>query len=877
MKLTALRLHNVRRFGGEGIAIENIGDGVNVLTAANEFGKSTAFEALHALFFQAHTSTAKPVQLLKPYSGGNPLVEADIATDAGQFRLTKQFYGGKRAEVRDLATGRLLKQADEAEAFIGELTRGGSAGPAGLLWVRQGITGIETRSNKDEESDRRVRETLLSSVQGEVEALTGGRRMGEILTACEEELFRLVTATGRAKAGGRYAAAMDERDRLLVEEARLRKEVELLRDALDKRSKARTRLAELDNAEEQAARHASIVEAEAAFDAAKSHSEALKAAEAEAGLARHQYEKSAADLAAFVQGLEQSQRLAQRQAETQQRRDNALLRRASAASESDIASAAVDAAEAEERENRALLARLDAAMRARDDAEKLVQLRSQLEKADAARLAVEQGEAALAALDISPAAVAQLQAIDLELVRLRAAQAATLPTLRIDYADGSRGRIMAGGTAVEGGADIGFAHTTRLDIVGVGTLTLRSNRRAEDDRDIEQTMARRETLLASLRVTSLAEALQRQTNSHQKSAELGLARQRLADLAPQGLAALQAEVARLIGSGTGSLALEGDPAALRLAQAELEQKIDAARNLARERQPALAQAVTTLVEADSALATVQAEIAALDSQLGPVTERAARQKALAERRSSLQRSHETAEAHAAALRPKAHDLAAADATLRRVRSIEHAAMQEAGQLRITLADLTGHINARANDAVEETWLETCEALARADADVARFETEVAVLTRLRSGLVAARSSARDLYLKPVITELRPLLGLLFDDIAITFDEDTLLPQTVRRNGQDEEVDRLSGGMREQLSVLTRLAFARLLARDGRPAPVILDDALVYSDDDRIERMFDALHQQSRDQQILVFSCRQRAFARLGGNVLQMLPWKPTAD
>ncbi len=48
-------------------------------------------------------------------------------------------------------------------------------------------------------------------------------------------------------------------------------------------------------------------------------------------------------------------------------------------------------------------------------------------------------------------------------------------------------------------------------------------------------------------------------------------------------------------------------------------------------------------------------------------------------------------------------------------------------------------------------------------------------------------------------------------------------------------------MREQLSVLTRLAFARLLARDGRPAPVILDDALVYSDDDRIERMFDALH------------------------------------
>ncbi len=69
MKLRALRLHNVRRFAGRGVAIENIGDGVNVLTAANEFGKSTCFEALHALFFQPHTGTPSGVQLLRPYAG----------------------------------------------------------------------------------------------------------------------------------------------------------------------------------------------------------------------------------------------------------------------------------------------------------------------------------------------------------------------------------------------------------------------------------------------------------------------------------------------------------------------------------------------------------------------------------------------------------------------------------------------------------------------------------------------------------------------------------------------------------------------------------------------------------------------------------------
>jgi uncharacterized protein YhaN len=86
-----------------------------------------------------------------------------------------------------------------------------------------------------------------------------------------------------------------------------------------------------------------------------------------------------------------------------------------------------------------------------------------------------------------------------------------------------------------------------------------------------------------------------------------------------------------------------------------------------------------------------------------------------------------------------------------------------------------------------------------------------------------------------------------------------------RDGAVESVDRLSGGTQEQVAVLTRLAFARLLARSGRPTPVILDDALVFSDDERIERMFIALHRVAADQQVLVLTCRQLVFSRLGGH------------
>ena len=874
MKITALRLHNVKRFGGQGVAIEGIGDGVNVLTAANEFGKSTAFEALHALFFQAHTSTGKSVQLLRPYSGGNPLVEADIVTADGQYRVTKQFFGGKRAEVRDLSSGRLLKQADEAEVFIAALTRGGSSGPAGLLWVRQGTTGIERQSNSEQETDKRVRETLLTSVQGEVEALTGGRRMAEIVAACEDELSRLVTATLRPKAGGRYAAAIEERDRLADEEVRLKAEVAALRDGLDKRRLAQARLVELEQPDQQAARSEAIAAAETAFETAKSHSETLKLAEAEAALVRHRRDSALADLAAYRAALDGAQLLASKLAGVRQRRDDALARRAAATAQSDAAGLAVEAAEAQEREQRNLLARLDAALRARDAAERLTQLRSQLEKAELAREQVEQGEAALALLAVPAQAIVQLQDIEVDLAGLRAAQQATLPTMRVDYQSGREGAMTLAGSPVADGQEIGFANALRLDIAGIGTLTLRSNRPQDADHGLEQATLRRDAMLASLGVDSLATARQRYAEAQDKSAMLDLARQRLADLAPQGMAQLQANIARLVEASVGNLELKGDADQVRQAHATAEQRVAALKNADRELAPVLSQAANAVVETEKGLAAMMAEAAGLDALLGPLADRPARQQALEDSASEAERVHTAAEARVATLRPLAHDLAAADAALRRLRSVDNAATQEAGQLRVTLADLNGAINARADGAVEENWQEVTEALVAANAAVARFQTEVAVLDRLRSSLAAARSAARDLYLKPVVTELRPLLGLLFDDISIVFDEDTLLPQTVRRNGQDEEIDRLSGGMREQLSVLTRLAFAGLLARDGRPAPVILDDALVYSDDDRIERMFNALHQQARDQQILVFSCRQRAFARLGGNVLQMQPWTP---
>jgi len=68
-------------------------------------------------------------------------------------------------------------------------------------------------------------------------------------------------------------------------------------------------------------------------------------------------------------------------------------------------------------------------------------------------------------------------------------------------------------------------------------------------------------------------------------------------------------------------------------------------------------------------------------------------------------------------------------------------------------------------------------------------------------------------------------------------------------------------------VLTRLAFAELLVDRGKPAAVILDDALVYSDPDRMERMFDILTHAARKAQIVILSCREALFQGLGAKRL----------
>ena len=143
MKLRTIRLENVRRFV-DPVEIGGIGDGLNVFSAPNEHGKSTVFDALHAVFFKPRTSWDREIRSLAPHVGGDPSVAVEIELDDGIYRIEKRWSHRRNGDARIETAGRLIGQADEAEAWIAETLKAPrDGGPAGLLWVRQGLTGLD--------------------------------------------------------------------------------------------------------------------------------------------------------------------------------------------------------------------------------------------------------------------------------------------------------------------------------------------------------------------------------------------------------------------------------------------------------------------------------------------------------------------------------------------------------------------------------------------------------------------------------------------------------------------------------------------------------------------------------------------------------------
>ncbi len=862
MKIRGITLTNVRRFT-QPTRVEGIGDGLNVLCEPNEIGKSTLFDAIQALFFKAHGSRDRDIKALQPHSGGAPEIRVEVETEEGRFEITKRWLSKPDAWIeRD---GRLVAQADAAEEQVARLLGGGD-GPSSLLWVRQGMTGLKGTGPREDRAALEARRDLMSSVGHEVEAMTGGRRMDAALARCRAELAAFATSTGRPKANGPWKAAEVRVEALEADRGRLSETARELREALDARRRHRRDLAELDAPEAAEERRARVQAAQEAHETASRHAEEVAAERRRVEAARLAAER-AGERRDALRGL-----VAEREAATgaaaESRREAiaAAAERDAAATALETARTTLEAAEAAERDAEARRRTAERHRLAREGAARRAELERRIAGAEAARREMEQAGAA-AGTGPDDAALRHLEALATRLATAEATRDATAPQVIVHYAEGRSSGLRVDGRALSDGEIVPVPRRLRLDIDGIGAVEVTSSGDAQDDADVAAAGRALGAALDEHGADGMAAAREAGAVRADAIRRASEARAVFRSLAPDGLDPLRADLAAI--PVLEETADAPDPEAAAAALSEAEEARVAARGLH-------ATAQGRHDEARIAAARAEAEASAAEERRARATEAAAQgdghdletlERLATEAAAALDSAAARLDERARA----APDLAAAEAALSRATSVEHEAREAIARLRPEIARLDERISRGTGDGVEDRLAEVEQDLEAARADLSRISHEVAVLQRLEAALDAAKREARDRYFEPVAAELRPLLSLLWPDAELTWEAETILPTALVRNGTPEPVEILSGGTGEQVALLVRLAFARMLARAGRHAPVILDDALIFTDDERIERMFDALHRQADDLQIIVLTCRQRAFRALGGRTLALTP------
>jgi uncharacterized protein YhaN len=259
-----------------------------------------------------------------------------------------------------------------------------------------------------------------------------------------------------------------------------------------------------------------------------------------------------------------------------------------------------------------------------------------------------------------------------------------------------------------------------------------------------------------------------------------------------------------------------------------------------------------------------------DTALCPDSERVARDGALIAEVAAAESAYQTATAVLSAKRKTAADAAEIERTETRCQRLEQAIENRKNDLidlERELGRVTGQIQSLGGSGVGDTLAVAQEQRALAERDLARIEERIATLKLLRDTIVNCLTEGRERYYEPVRRHLRPFLNDLFPGAELELGEAFAI--TGIRRHRTEAFTRLSDGTQEQIAVLVRLAMASMLAERGQTVPVILDDALVYCDDDRIKRMFDALSRAGKHQQVIILTCRLRTFAPLGGHTLRV--------
>ncbi len=868
MKLSRIALEEFRKFR-QPMALEGLQDGLNLFVGPNEAGKSTVAAAIRSAFLERY-STSK-VADLAPHgeSGARPSVELEFTHAGHSYVLKKQFLSRARCELL-IDGGAQRLDGEEAENALAALLgfelpgRGQSkpdlAGIPGLLWIQQGDG--QNLQEAAGHAGAHLREAL-TQLSGEL-ASGDGDRLYERVAA--ERGALLDARNGRPK--GVYKEAEDALTRAAAERDECAQAMAQLNADVD-------RLAELRRDHERAQAGEPWKDFEAKAAEARARLAALaKEREAFDGLRREQAQ--AAQTLALLQ--DQVRRDQQDEAELQSLASEARAARARveaareplarAQQQRQAHAAAVDAA-------RQRVTSVQAVADRRDLEHQLLQLGVEIERLDGAlkevTALIEQGSALKAEtmrIEIADADIEALRKSERELANLQLQQQAS--ATRLSYQLEAGGRALLDGRMLSGADEVLLTAAAELELPGVGRLRIEPGGKDLPalKREIDAARAASAALLQRLDVESLAQAEQRYARHGALLRELDGMRKTLGIHAPKGVDVLRGQrddaLARRVQLQERLDKLPAAP------QADDGGDLPGALQALREAEAVSAQAETALAAAQRTMDTDGARAQLLENQTAArsaelqsperATQRQARAGRLAEVRSchdELERRVREAQAALAGHRPELveQDVQRYEKSAAIEREAQHKRHGE-------ILQLQGKLDQAGAQGLGERLSEAeaaCERLERRRDDFARRAAALELLQKL---LADKRAAATQRLQAPLARRLNHYLALLFPEADLRLD-DALLPAALRRAGGEDQLSALSFGTREQLGILARFAYADLLREAGRPTLLLLDDALVHTDDARRDFMKRALFDAATRHQILMFTCHGEAWRDMG--------------
>jgi DNA repair exonuclease SbcCD ATPase subunit len=860
--------------GLERAELAELAPDLNLVVGPNEAGKTRLVSALRYALFERYKGESEDKKALRSYGSVEPpAVEVRFETRGTTWTVRKQFL---RQAYAKLEGGGRTWTDDDAEAMLRELL--GTKPIQGrreidqflglwpLLWVKQGDGGTAPQAHMNDDARARLRDVLA----GQVNEVAAGPLGERIVARAETERERYFTATG--KETGELASA---RARFLLAEA-------AVGEAVAKRSEAH------GAADELAAlgRELETIDAKIGPQRGRVHEAAARVAMAkelagklqtlDADAARRRAETELGEKA-----LKQRDEIAERVAIVDQRiADERGALRARAAMQAEIGSREAEAAKGAEASSLALEAahadhlrarRRDhlheAARREHEVAERLARAKKNEARVVELRTRLSEGR-------IDEAQIQRLRRAGEGLAKSSAALAAASASVRIRAA---RDLVVDGQRLPEGDERAWTCDAPlRVTIEGVGALEIRPGGADLDARRAREQEARHALAeeLERAGVATVAEAEDRFARRTGLAAQLLQAEPLLEEAAPEGVAALEEE-ARARAVERAALG-DADPEGPTIAEADarLAASTEAATRARGERdalRSELARGAEALARHEQAIAELSRERAVAGARLDELPSREALAGSLAAARATWMEARAVAEALAAELTRSRES--GAEITLEQEKRILERLESERAEKHARSLTLEATVRVHGGEDLHERVQRAETELAERTETLRAIEAHAAAARRLVAALHDARREVQQRLVAPVIERARPYLEALLPGRRLRMDENWSVVG-LGVGDVEEEFEALSGGAKEQVSILVRLALAEVLG-EKESLPIVLDDCLVNTDRGRLAEMLRILYRASRKQQIIVFSCHDVDFERLGETRRFELPRRGT--